>query len=147
MSAVNSVVNEIKLRLLTRGIDLDQYMDKAVDSWNGTPKGFKFTFKPYAYVQFYRDLMSSPLFATDTKLGQKFQTGLSFREVSDRDSLHIIIQYDVPNASFKQKVFYANIHLDTIGVCKSKDAKSGTCDYDYYKLSAHVMKDLWHWIK
>jgi hypothetical protein len=86
-------------------------------------------------------------FAADTDLGHVFQDGYSFREVSSSDSLHAIIIFGLPDQSMKQKVLYCNVHLDTIGVCKSKSKKDGACSYDYEKLPAHVLKDLWKWIK
>lgn len=139
-----NAVEEVLFRALVRGLDLDKYRGATIDSWGGSTRGFRFYLKNG--VDSYLDLVSELKvkgghFASESDFGHWQQGGYAFREISEGESLHIILKDDSPDDK-APKTWYAKVHIDSVGVTSKRD-KSGRCKYDYLKLPKHIWKDLW----
>ena len=140
-----SVIEEIILLMLVRGIDLENYYDpnKYKTSWGGNPRGFKFELKHGIddYIDFLGALKAKDSkFASESNFGHYLQKGYAFREVSNTSSIHVILRYGSPEDNLG-KMWYSNIHVDSVGICSTRD-KCNRCNYDYHKLPSHIVKDL-----
>jgi hypothetical protein len=139
-----NAVKEVCLRALVRGLDLDKYRGATIASWGGSTRGFKFYLKNgvESYVDFVSELKArGSHFASESDFGHWKQGGYAFREISDGESLHIILRFASPDDK-APKAWYASIHIDSVSVTSKRD-KSGRCKYDYTKLPKHIWKDLW----
>jgi hypothetical protein len=137
------VVLEIKNRTLSRSkINLNRFIRQVLPPWTDTPRGFKFTITKEGCQDLYFRLLTNDLFAKDTKLGQVFQNGASFREVSKSDSLHFVLMFGKPQEGATQDAYYCNVHIDSVGICPEKNIFTAECRYDYDKLLKHIDKDL-----
>jgi hypothetical protein len=74
-----STVISIKNRMARLGIDLEKYIEKITHYWDMTPMGFGFNCKDYDSLM--SDLVMSSKFGSDTALGGKLHSGVSFREM------------------------------------------------------------------
>lgn len=133
----------IKNRIKGQGIDLDRYIGQIGRPWQDTPCGFPFTCKDKAtYAALMNALILSPNFGSDSMIGGSQHKGVSFREVSQPDSLHIILSSRPdPNDSIKAT---CSIHLDSVSVVAGKDPKTRQVNYDLGKVLQHLATDLKH---
>jgi hypothetical protein len=143
-----SVAAGIKYHLKTLGIDLDRHIKKDVGndgilaSWESTPAGFKFAC--LSFNDFVLELISNHAFASDVGIGQRFQAGASFREVSRTTSTHIIVFRSVNVKEANGRISYANVHTDTVSSVAGRDPLSKAAIYDPNTVVQHVLKDLLH---
>jgi len=141
-----SIVDAHMYRTKTRGLDLGKHIQTAVNqggilaSWNSTPAGFKFAVKDLRALNL--DLAINVSFAADTSLGQRFQTGASWREVGRSDSLHLVLYGNGYEDTLKTRLDYANVHLDSVSPVAG--SSSGKCIYNGANVVQHVLTDLWH---
>jgi hypothetical protein len=146
--AAKSVVDSHKRRLKSRHVNLDTHIQKEVNdggiicSWQNNPSGFKFACKDTK--AFMTALIQSPFFAADTGIGQQFQTGASFREVSRPSGLHIIVFKNRYCKELDTKIAYANIHLDSVSPVAGRDQATGSVIYEPGEVLDHVLRDLLH---
>jgi hypothetical protein len=144
-----SVVDRLKQRAKCRGLDLDRHIQKEaaeggiIAHWNSTPHGFKFLCKNFDELNLALALLKS-VFAPDSALGQRFQTGASWREVSQPDGLHVIVFKNRYVDELRTKICYANVHLDSISPVAGADPSTGRIRYEPGETIAHAMKDLKH---
>ena len=133
-------VVSIKNRMKRLGVDLDRYIGRIAKKWDSTPKGFGFTCKDKAaYSALMTALIQNPYFGSDNMIGSSRHYGASFREVSQPDSLHIILstRVDWDGAT-------CGIHLDSVSVVTGMDSTTGRVIYDPGKVLQHLATDLLH---
>lgn len=139
-------VVELSNRLKMLGVDLAGYLFDVTDFWNCSPKGFKFVCIDDKRTRELCKLfdLAYPKLVKDSFLSSMFQDGVSWREVSRQDSLHVIWLQGKPNESFNNPVVasYFNIHLDTVAICRANDKQR--CELDWFNVPKHIWKDLWH---
>jgi len=136
----SSTVKGIKARMRSRGIDLDQYIERVTNSWDSTPCGFGFTCTDKAHWHSLLDALTrSSNFGVDTGLGASQHPGVSFREVSTPDSAHITmtIRPDPKTGAT------CSIHVDSVSVVRGRD-QGGKALYDCGRALQHVFSDLLH---
>lgn len=125
-------------RLKTRGVDLEKYIEKQINNggilaaWAETPSGFKFACKDIK--SFMMELIMNANFAVDTGIGQRFQKGASFREVSKSDSLHILVFKNGYCNELKTRLDYVNVHLDSVSPVRGRDKKNVLSNMNLAKL-------------
>lgn len=135
-------------RLKTRGVDLDKYIEKQINNggilaaWAETPSGFKFACKDIK--SFMMELIMNANFAVDTGIGQRFQKGASFREVSKSDSLHILVFKNGYCNELKTRLDYVNVHLDSVSPVRGRDSKTRSIEYEPGEVVQHALTDLLH---
>ena len=136
----DKTVVSIKRRMRNRGIDLDQYIGRITNKWDSTPAGFKFTCKNNAcYKSLMKAMVLNVNFGCDNMIGSSQHQGSSFREVSNTDSLHIIIS----TRSDKEGAT-CSIHLDSVSVVTGRDSKTRQVIYNPGKVLQHIATDLLH---
>lgn len=136
----SGTVASIKARMRSRGIDLDQYLERVTNSWDSTPRGFGFTCKDKAQWQaLLSALTTSSNFAVDTGLGASQHPGVSFREVSPLDSAHITMT-SRPDSKTGAT---CSIHVDSVSPVLGRD-QGGKAVYDCGRALQHVFSDLLH---
>ncbi len=134
MAEEKSLIITLKQRMKTgHGLDIDLYTKGLV----GYPwaTGFRSGWKDdKSHDSFTLAILSKKGFCVDTAIGGSQHKGMSLREVSTLDSLHVIIT----------KAFL-EIHADTISVAASRNSKTRRCEYAYGKVLDHLVNDLKHW--
>lgn len=134
MAEEKSVVISLKQHMMTsHGLDVDLYTKGLV----GYPwaTGFRAKWKDSQSCEaFTLAILTKKGFCLDTPIGGSQHKGMSLREVSALDSLHVIIT----------KAFL-EIHSDTVSVAASRHPKTGRCEYAYGKVLDHLVTDLKHW--
>ena len=138
----------IKNRMKRRGVDLDRYIGDITNTWNKIPGGFGFTCKDKnTYMALMNVLVQNPGFGSDSMVGGSQHHGVSFREISQPDSLHIILS-NRPDPSMSKPSdrlrATCSIHLDSVSVVTGKDAKTSQVIYDSGKVLQHLATDLLH---
>src|SRR3990172_5617284 len=136
-----ATVENIKYRMKTLGIDMDAYIGSITDHWDSTPQGFKFTCKDRKGLMMA--LIQNAQFAADTSLGGKMHQGVSWREVSKSNSLHIIVRKGHATKG-QSAVDTGTIHLDSVSVVAGRNPQTRGCLYDYGAVLQHVATDLKH---
>jgi hypothetical protein len=133
-----STVISIKGRMTRLGIDLEKYIEKITHYWDMTPMGFGFICKDYDSLM--SALVMSSNFGSDTTLGGKLHSGVSFREINTQDSLHISLSRRPDPKSGAT----CSIHLDSVSPVAGRDTNSRTVNYNYGKVLQHVATDALH---
>jgi hypothetical protein len=138
----------IKNRMKRQGIDLDRYIGRITSRWDTTPCGFGFTCKDRAtYMALMQGLIDNPNFGSDSMIGGSQHKGASFREVSQPDSLHIILS-SRPDPSMSKPSdpvrATCSVHLDSVSVVAGRDPKTRQVIYDPGKVLQHLATDLKH---
>jgi hypothetical protein len=136
----------IKNRMKQRGVDLDRYIGQVINPWDSTPPGFGFTCRDRAaYLALMQALVQSPNFGSDSMIGGSQHYGASFREVSQPDSLHIILSSRPdPTLSKPSDPVRAtcSIHLDSVSPVAGRDPATKQIIYDTGKVLQHLATDL-----
>jgi hypothetical protein len=133
----------IKNRMKGLGIDLDKYIGEIGDKWSDTPSGFSFTCKDKAaYIALMTAVVQNLRFGTDNMVGGSQHQGVSFREVNQPDSLHIVLSTR-PDPKDPVKAT-CSIHLDSVSVVLGRDSTTGQVNYDVGKVFQHLATDLKH---
>lgn len=139
-------VVSIKNRMKRLGVDLDRYIGQVTNKWDEAPRGFGFTCKDRAaYTSLMCALVQNGHFGADNMKGGSQHHGASFREVSQSDSLHIILSTRPdPNMSKPSDPVRAtcSVHLDTVSVVLGRDPKNRQVIYDPGKVLQHLASDL-----
>ncbi|MEO7923036.1 MAG: hypothetical protein ABIR30_05110 [Chitinophagaceae bacterium] len=113
-------VQEILTRLGQYSINLRNYGITIQETWDINPKGFHFTCDNTK--DFLNALFFNPRFAFATAFFD-FKKGCKvFREVSQPDSLHLVIN-EIPKGQ-------CIIHLDSISITSGRDSVTGNAIYD-----------------
>lgn len=143
-------VKEIKDLFLARtGILLEKYIDDYANSWPQTPKGFRFIASDEKTRNFELTLIASNKIAYDIWFKNLRKTR-EYREVSKKDSLHIILRPGNPYEPWnKARVRYHwEVHLDTVAVCREavRSRYGMVCgQIDLYYGAKHLSKDYFKW--
>jgi hypothetical protein len=133
-------VVSIKNRMKGLGIDLDRYVGQITNKWDSTPAGFGFTCKDKnAYTALMGALIQNIHFGSDSMIGGSQHQGVSFREVNQFNSLHIIL-----STRSNRVGATCSIHLDSVSVVTGMDSKTGQVIYDNGKVLQHLATDLLH---
>lgn len=144
---VRTVIS-IKNRMKKLGVDLDRYIGQITNKWDTTPRGFGFTCKDKnAYTALMGALIQNLHFGSDNMIGGSQHHGASFREVSEPDSLHIILSTRPdPSMSKPSDRLRAtcSIHLDSVSVITGRDPTTKQVIYDPGKVLQHLATDLLH---
>jgi hypothetical protein len=136
----SGAVEGIKARMRSRGVDLDQYLERVTNSWESTPRGFGFTCKDDAqWHALLKALTTSSNFGVDTGLGASQHPGVSFREISKPDSAHITMT-SRPDSKTGAT---CSIHVDSVSPVLGRDP-GGKAIYDCGTALQHVFTDLLH---
>jgi hypothetical protein len=129
----DQIVEFVKQRLRTRGIDLDKYVGTIKATWP-TPPGFKFDYKSYtdptSRGELLTELRLSSGFAQEGAVGGALHEGFQFREVSQDGSLHVILA-----------AIEGQIHFDRISVCLARRSDGGII-YNMENTSQHFATDV-----
>lgn len=131
----------IKNRAKASGLNLDLYIDHITNTWKQTPMGFGFVCKDGAYRDLLTALIVNKHFGCDNMIGGSQHKGVSYREDSRPDSLHIVLSKR-PDANMANA--NCSIHLDSVSVVLGVDSKTGMVKYDMGKILQHVTTDLAH---
>ena len=133
MAEEKSKVISLKQRMKTgHGLDVDSYTAGVINSWTA---GFRAHWKDEkSHDSFILAILSKTGFCVDTAAGGSQHKGMSLREVSALDSLHVIVS----------KAFL-EIHSDSVSVVASRNPKTCRCEYAYGKVLDHLVTDLKHW--
>jgi hypothetical protein len=140
MSTPSTLVDSYTQRMESLGIPLKKYIHHVFKQWGGPTAGFGFICKNPADLLL--DLASNSNFARETTLGQRFQSGGSWRQVNQPDSLHILYFKNKWVDELKTRTDYFQIHIDSASVAAGKDPGARACIYDYGRLMDHVFTDL-----
>jgi hypothetical protein len=100
--------------------------------------GFGFVHKEYDRLLVA--LVMSSNFGSDTTFGGKLHSGLSFREITTPDSLHITLS-ERPDPKTHDT---CSIHLDSVSIVAGRDPNSRTVNYNYGKGLQHLATDYLH---
>jgi hypothetical protein len=135
----------IKGRMKRLGLDLDRYIGQITNTWSQIPPGFAFTCKDRtAYLALMQALVQNVNFGSDSLLGGSQHHGASFREVSQPDSLHIVLSTR-PDANSKLPVRpTCSVHLDSVSPVAGRDPITRQIVYDHGKVLQHIATDLKH---
>jgi hypothetical protein len=133
-----STVISIKNRMGRLGIDLDKHIEKITHYWAMTPMGFGFICKDFDGLM--NTLVMSINFGSDTPLGGRLHSGISFREINTQDSLPISLSKRPDPESGSN----CSIHLDSVSPVAGRDPNSGKINYNYGKVLQHVFTDALH---
>jgi hypothetical protein len=133
-------VVSIKNRLKRLGVNLDRYIGQITNKWDSTPAGFGFACKDQlAYTALMNALVLNTNFGTDNMIGGSQHHGVSFREVNQVDSLHIVLSTRPDSMGAT-----CSIHLDSVSVAADRDPKTGQVIYDTSQVLQHLATDLLH---
>jgi hypothetical protein len=138
----------IKNRMHQLGVDMDRYIGEITNAWPQTPCGFGFTLKDSTSFQAFVQVLiqKNSRFGTDSLIGGSQHHGVSFREVNQFDSLHVILSTrpdpDSPRSMPVRPT--CSIHLDSVSCVEGKDPTTGQVIYDQGKVLQHIATDLLH---
>lgn len=127
--------SSILFRMASLGVSLEPYVASITWMWKN---GFDFICPDCKGLM--QALILSQHFGCDSAIGGSMHKGVSFREVSQPDSLHIVIYEKHPGA----KGDNASIHLDSFSPVAGRDDKTKGLVYDYGKVLQHVVTDAKH---
>jgi hypothetical protein len=130
-----NLVQQIKQRMLSDGIDLDEYIGKIWETWP-TPPGFRFEYKtPGSGSRLSSTLSQSLNFARTTWVDGSVHPGVQFREVSMDGSLHIVVRDPIGSMG--------SIHLDRVSIVLDRSS-DGSVILKMDNTLQHGATDLMH---
>ena len=139
MATKKNAIEAIRFRMQVLGIKLDDHVNTVLNSWeNG------FNFIPNDWKAFAWALRFSGSFCVDETIAQRFQErgSVSWRQVGDNSSLHVLLRKGKPYSTYKKIVKYYQIHIDSVSVVTGQD-DVGKCNYAVDLLAKHNIVDKW----
>ena len=134
-------------------INLHQFIHGITNSWTKTPKGFNFFCKSRDHDRALMAwLTASSHFALDHPMAKRIRNSHAWREINEKDGLHILYLYGKPYDTYKKAMWFFSIHLDSVSACPSAhhvrsghkicDLSTGGIDDFFIRVFSHWKKDL-----
>jgi hypothetical protein len=123
------------------GISIDAYVQKYTNYWE-PPYGFGFRFISKSGYErtLLRDLSFNARFGVDGSIGGSRHPGVSFREVNQPDSLHVIVS---KHPIDRQSGANCEVHLDSVSPVLGREG-DGSLRYDFGRVLQHIVTDQYH---